>query len=98
MAFVDHAPHFLALGIEGYHVAAVGTVAAKKVPLRASVSLPVSTRLAFSRCSLDDVKRADGAGNDRSVIVGVELLAAGVQQAAIVVFQDEKNLPIPRHP
>jgi len=33
MALIDHPPHFLALSIEGHHVAAVGTVAAEEVAL-----------------------------------------------------------------
>ena len=37
-------------------------------------------------------QRTDGGGNHRAVIISVELLAAGVQQAAVVVLQDREEL------
>ena len=92
MSLVNHAPYLVALGVERHDIAAVGAVASEKLALAGQRHLAGQHASSFLPLLPARRERTDGAGQDRGVVLGVKLLASGIQEAAIVVTQDREEL------
>lgn len=88
---VDDAPDLLALGVEGHDIAAEGAVATKKLPLAGEGQLAGQHSVGLLALLPRTGQRAHRGADHRSIVVGVELFAAGVQQPAVMVLQNREE-------
>ena len=90
--FVNATPHFVALSVERHDIAAVRAVATEKVALAGERYFAGEYTTGLFFLFTRTCQRTDGGGNHRAIVVAVELLAAGIEQATVVVFEDREEL------